>query len=72
MHESLLWGNDRVLLFPDDLRVYYRWSGANHKSLLGYRSADRYVGISYLMRTKKQLDVYVGRKHITRKKKQQK
>ena len=24
----------------------------NHKSLLGYRSADRYVGISYLMWTK--------------------
>ena len=33
--------------------------GRTAKNLLGYRSADRYVGISYLMRTKKQLDVHI-------------
>ncbi len=45
--------------FSTGLSVSYRWPGANHKSLLGYRSADRYVGISFLMRTKKRLDVYI-------------
>ena len=39
---------------------------------LGLPQCRQIRRISYLMKTKKQLDVYVGRKHITRKKKQQK
>ena len=42
-----------LLLCPRE--VYYRWLGGN---LWGYRSADRYVGISYSM-NKKRLDIYI-------------
>ena len=53
------------LFFLGDIVIRWIWGyfiyglGRTTKSLLGYRSADRYVGISYIMRTRKQLDVYI-------------
>jgi len=37
------------LVFFWKRKVCYKWPGANCKSLLGYRSADSYVGISFAM-----------------------